>query len=149
MANTAEIIRIGQLEVRFLLDGGDTDSQLAMFEFMVPAGARVPLPHSHSHYDETVYGLQGTITFTVGGKIVPIHPGETCYIPRGVVHGFTNQSSGPCKALAVVTPAEIGPEFFRDCAGVINTGRPPDLEKMRSIFKQYGIVPLPPTTPAL
>ena len=82
-----EIIRVGQIEVRFLLEAAGTNGSLAMFEFTVPAGAKVPLPHSHEHYDETIYGVEGVITFSVNGKPVDIAPGESCFIQRGAVHG--------------------------------------------------------------
>src|SRR6266700_8022350 len=58
MPQEKESIRAGQIEVRFLLESKDSTGQLAMFEFTVPAGAKVPLPHSHAHYDETIYGLE-------------------------------------------------------------------------------------------
>ena len=145
MANITEVITIGQVSVRFLLEGADTSGQMAMFEFTVPAGARVPLPHSHSHFDETVYGLEGIITFTVGGKVFNINPGETCYIPRDVIHGFNNLSTNAtAKGLCVITPAAIGPEFFKDSAEVVNAGGPPDIEKQKAVFKKHGIVPALP-----
>ena len=53
-----ETIRIGQIGINFLLEAADTNGSVAMFEFMVPAGAKVPLPHSHKHYDETIYGVK-------------------------------------------------------------------------------------------
>src|SRR5512145_1517300 len=109
-----EIIRIGRIEIRFLLESADTNGSLAMFEFTVPAGAKVPLPHSHVRYDETIYGVEGIMTFTVDGKKVDIGPGEFCFIPRGAVHGFNNLKQADAKALAVVTPALIGPEFFNE-----------------------------------
>jgi quercetin dioxygenase-like cupin family protein len=147
MANQNEIIRIGQTTVRFLLEGSDTNGLMAMFEFTVPAGARVPLPHSHTHYDETVYGLEGIITFTVNGTPVDIKPGEICFIPRGAVHGFSNNTQLLVKALGVVTPAAIGPDFFRGSAEIVNSGDPLAMEKMKALFIKYGIVPaLPPQT---
>ncbi len=100
-----ETIRVGQIEIRFRLESKDTDGQLAAFEFTVPAGAKVPTPHSHEHYDETIYGLEGVMTFTVNGRPNDIGPGQICFIPRGVVHGFNNVKSANAKALAVVTPA--------------------------------------------
>jgi hypothetical protein len=51
MAHEREIIRVGQIEIRFLLEGTETNGQLAMFEFTIPARAKVPLPHSHERYD--------------------------------------------------------------------------------------------------
>lgn len=115
-----------------------------MFEFMVPVGAKVPMPHSHVHYDETVYGLEGTITFTVEGQPIDIAPGEACFIPRGAVHGFINSKQVNAKALAVVTPALIGPDFFKETAAIVNAGGPPDLEKLKAVMKRHGLVLAPP-----
>ena len=136
-----EIIRIGQIEINFLLEAADTNGSLAMFEFMVPVGAKVPLPHSHTHYDETIYGLEGVLTFTVDGKQMPIGPGESYFIPRGAVHGFNNLKQTAAKALAVVTPALIGPDFFKESAAIVNAGGPPDLEKLKAVMSKHGLVP--------
>src|SRR5580765_6667371 len=85
-----ESIRVGQIEIRFLLESKHSNGQLAMFEFTVPAGAKVPAPHSHTHYDEIIYGLEGVMTCTVNGQQMDIAAGGTCFIPRGAVHGFNN-----------------------------------------------------------
>jgi len=143
-----EIIRVGQIEIKFLLESADTNGTLAAFEFTVPAGAKVPLPHSHQHYDETIYGLEGIITFAVNGKSVDIGPGESCFIPRGAVHGFNNLKQTNAKGLAMVTPALIGPEFFKEVAALVNAGGPPDLAKITAILTRHGLVPaLPQSAP--
>jgi quercetin dioxygenase-like cupin family protein len=134
-----EIIRIGQLGINFLLEAADTNGSVAMFEFMVPVGAKVPLPHAHEHYDETVYGVEGVLTFTVDGKTVHIGPGESYFIPRGAVHGFNNLKQKDAKALAVVTPALISPDFFKESAAIVNAGGPPDLEKLRVVLAKHGL----------
>jgi quercetin dioxygenase-like cupin family protein len=138
-----EMIRVGQIGIKFLLDATETNGALAMFEFTVPVGAKVPVPHSHAHYDETVYGVEGIITWTVEGKTVPIGPGESCFIRRGVVHGFDNLQSVDAKALAVVTPALIGPDFFQEMAAIVNAGGPPDMARMKETMLRYGLVPAP------
>jgi len=139
-----EIIRIGQIGIRFLLEAIDTNGAVAMFEFTVPVGAKVPMPHSHKHYDETIYGVAGIITFTVEGKAVDIAPGESCFIPRGAVHGFNNLKQTDAKALAVVTPALIGPDFFKETAAIVNPGGPPDIEKLKAVLAKHGLVPAMP-----
>ncbi|MGD0745961.1 MAG: cupin domain-containing protein [Verrucomicrobiota bacterium] len=144
MPREKEIIRAGQIEIRFLLESKDSNGRLAMFEFTVPAGAKVPATHSHAHYDETIYGLEGVMTFTVNGKPTDIAAGETCFIPRGAVHGYNNLKPSNAKALAVVTPALIGPEFFREMAAIVNTGGPPDLEKIKVVMTRHGLVPALP-----
>jgi len=139
-----EIIQIGQIRINFLLESTDTNSSLAMFEFMVPVGANVPLPHFHKLYDETIYGVEGIITFNVDGRTVHISPGESCFIPRGAVHGFNNLEKTDAKALAVVTPALIGPDFFKETATIVNAGGPPDLEKLKAVLSKYGLVAVMP-----
>jgi quercetin dioxygenase-like cupin family protein len=139
-----EIIRVGQIGIRFLLEAADTNGSVAMFHFTVPVGAKVPVPHYHKAYDETIYGLKGVVTFTVEGKPVDIGPGETCFIPRGVVHGFNNLKQTDVKALAIITPALLGPDFFREAAAIVNAGGPPDLEKVKAVMLKHGLVPAPP-----
>jgi len=136
-----EIIRVGQIVIKFLLGAADTNGSVAMFEFTVPVGAKVPLPHSHKNYDETIYGVHGVITFTVNGKPVRIGPGESCFIPRGAVHGFNNLDQTDAKGLAIVTPALLSPDFFKESAAIVNAGGPPDLEKLKAVLAKHGLVP--------
>ena len=139
-----EIIQIGQIRINFLLESADTSGSLAMFEFTVPVGSNVPVPHFHKLYDEAIYGLEGVITFTVDGRPVKIGQGESCFIPRGAVHGFNNLEQVDAKALAVVTPALISPEFFKETAAIMNEGGPPDIEKIKDVLEKYGLVSVMP-----
>jgi len=139
-----ELIQVGQIGVKFLLESADTNGAVAMFEFIVPVGAKVPVPHSHKAYDEIIYGVEGVVTFTVEGKPVDIFPGETCFIPRGAVHGFINLKQSPVKALAVITPALLGSDFFKEMAAIVNAGGPPDVEKLKATMLKCGLVPAPP-----
>src|SRR5436309_8917901 len=110
---TSEEIRIGELAIRFLLEGEQSAGALAMFEFDVPAGAKVPIAHSHDAYEETIYGLDGVLTWTVEGRRSEVGVGEALVIRRGAVHHFANLGSSDAKALAVVTPGILGPDYFR------------------------------------
>ena len=139
-----ETIKAGQITIDFLLEAADSNGSAAMFEFTVPTGAKVPIPHYHEHFDETIYGLAGIMTFTVEGNPVDIAPGETCFIPRGAVHGFENLKNQDAKALAVITPALLGPIFFREVADIVNAGGPPDLEKLKLVMAKHGLIPAIP-----
>ncbi len=140
---TKELIHLGQVSVRFLREAKDTNGALSVFEFMVPAGAKVPIPHYHENFDETVYGLEGVLTYTISGNKLEIGPGETCFIPRGVVHGFNNLHVEDAKALCVITPGILGPDFFRESGEIINAGGPPDMEKLKAVLLRHGLVPVP------
>lgn len=144
-----EIIQAGQIQIEFLLEAADTNGSAAVFEFTVPAAAKVPIPHYHEHFDETIYGLSGVVTFTVDGKAVDIAPGETCFIPRGAIHGFDNLGPVDAKALSIITPALIGPIFFKEVAEIVNAGGPPDLQKLGMVMSKHGLIPvLPKKVPA-
>ncbi|MDP4252319.1 MAG: cupin domain-containing protein [Bacteroidota bacterium] len=139
-----EIIRLGQVSIGFLMEAADTNGAAAMFEFTVPAGAKVPVPHYHEHFDETIYGLAGIITFTLEGKAIDIAPGDTCFIPRGAVHGFNNIYQEEARALAIITPALLGPIFFKEMAEIINAGGPPDINKLKLVMAKHGLIPAMP-----
>ena len=138
-----ETIRIGALELRFLRSKHDTGGSLDMFEMTVPPSARMPVPHYHRDWDETVYGLRGVLTFTIDGKAVDLGPGDHVFIPRGVVHGFDNRSGEPATCLSVLTPGVLGPEYFRELAALVSGG-PPGPAAMRSVMEKHGLVPAPP-----
>src|SRR5438093_7462156 len=140
----SEMIQVGQIGIHFLLESADTNGAVAMFEFTVPVGAKMPLPHSHKYYDETIYGVEGVVTFTVEGKPVDIGPGESCFVPRGAVHGFNNLKQTDVKALAIITPALLGPDFFKEAAAIVNAGGPPDFGKLKAVMAKHGLVPAMP-----
>ena len=142
-----ETIHLGPLAVRFLLTGDDSRGSAAAFELEVPAAQRLAAPaHSHDHYEETVYGIAGVLTWTVDGAPIDVGPGQALCIPRGAVHRFDNHGSQDAKALCLITPAAIGPPFFREAAEVIAAagGGPPDRAKMAEIMRRHGLVPAPP-----
>jgi len=75
MPNTAaEAIQVGALTVRFHVDADESGGSVSVFECEAPANARMPAPHSHDDFDETVFGLDGVTTFTVGGERTDLHP---------------------------------------------------------------------------
>lgn len=140
-----EVIRLGQLEIRFLLDADDTGGQMSMFEFLVPPGAKVPAPHYHEQVDEAAYGIEGTLTFIVDGVPHELGPGDRCFIPRGVVHGFVNTGTVPTRTLAVLTPALIGPAYFREMVALLSGGGPPDPARVAEVMRKHGLVVVPPS----
>src|SRR5579872_4483758 len=100
-----EAIRVGPLTLRFLVTGAQSSGSVAAFEVSVPAGQRLAGPaHSHDHYEETIYGVAGVLTWTVDGRRIDVGAGHALCIPRGAVHRFDNTSSQDAKALCVVTP---------------------------------------------
>ena len=141
-----EVIRVGHLTVHFLVTGENSAGTIAAFEVLVPGAQRLPIPaHSHDHYEETIYGIEGVLTWTVDGKQIDVGPGQALCIPRRAVHRFDNNTTQDVKVLCLITPAAIGPQFFRESAEVINAaaGGPPDRTKMAEIMRRHGLTPTP------
>ncbi|MBS0562067.1 MAG: cupin domain-containing protein [Proteobacteria bacterium] len=138
-----ETIRMGAITLKFLRTKHDTGGGLDLFEMTLQPSGRMPVPHHHRNWDETVYGLAGTVTFTLDGVPHAIAPGETLFIPRGAVHGFDNRSGAEARCLCLLTPGVLGPEYFREMAAMIGSG-PPDPEKMKAVMLRHGLVPAPP-----
>ena len=62
---SGEAIKLGKLEVRYLVDGAATGG-LGVFELTVPPGAIVPPPHSHTDNAERIYMLEGALSKEAG-----------------------------------------------------------------------------------
>ncbi len=86
------------------------------------------------------------MTWTVDGRHIDVGSGQALCIPRGAVHRFDNHGSEEVRALCVIAPAAIGPQYFRESAEVINAaaGGPPDRTKMADIMRRHGLTPAPP-----
>ena len=137
-----QVIRVGQMEIRYLVDGAQSGG-LGLFELKVPAGARVPPPHSHTDNEECVYVLEGVLRYSVDDETRDLKPGEWMSTPRGSVHQFSNPGSDTSRALVMMTP-DIGAGFFVDVAAVASAGGPPDRTKLMEVMTRYGLVPAAP-----
>ena len=132
-------ITVGKLGIDYIVDGSHTQS-LGMFELTVPPGSNVPPPHSHSNNDECVYVLAGTLRYSVGAETRDLKVGQTMSTPRGAAHAFSNPFAETARALIVMSP-DIGAQYFKDVAAVINAGGPPDKSALASVMSRYGLAP--------
>jgi quercetin dioxygenase-like cupin family protein len=142
----AASIAVGELEIRCVLESADSHGRMTMFECAVPAGAKVPVPHSHDGFEETIYGLVGVSTWTVDGETIEVGPGGAVCLARGSVHGFVNRSGEATKFLAVATPGVFGLSYFRELAAVLGSARggPPDPAAIAEVMRRHGLTPAPP-----
>ena len=145
-AAAKETITVGQLGVRFLVEAGDSNGSAAVFECYVPANSRMPAPHRHDAFEETIYGLEGVTTWTVDGETIEIGPGEAVCVPRGAIHRFENRGSMDAKFLAIATPGVFGPDYFHEIGEVLaaSAGGPPDLAGATEVMRRHGLTPAQP-----
>jgi quercetin dioxygenase-like cupin family protein len=137
-----ETIEMGGLRLRFLQTKEDTGGSLDAFEMIVQPNARMPVPHYHETWDETIIGQMGVTTWRVDGKDIELTPGESLFIKRGIVHGFRNDSAEAASCLCILTPGALGTGYFREIAALLDGGAP-DPGKMKETMLRYGLVPAP------
>ncbi|MGY4284865.1 quercetin dioxygenase-like cupin family protein [Bradyrhizobium sp. LM2.7] len=136
-----EIINLGALQLTFLQSKDDTAGSLDLFEMTLQPNARMPIPHYHDRWDETIYGLSGISTWRIDAEEIDVAPGESLFIKRGVVHGFINRSPRPATCLCILSPGVLGPQYFKDMAALLSAGTP-DPAKMKETMLRYGLVPV-------
>jgi quercetin dioxygenase-like cupin family protein len=142
-----ETIGLGPLRVRFLLTREDSNGSASVFEVFVPAGEKLMAPaHRNDAYEEILYGIEGVLTWTVDGAPIAVGPGQALCIPRGAEHRFDNLGNEDARQLAVITPAIMGPAYFREVVEVMRAagGGPPDRAKMTEVFRRHGMTVAPP-----
>jgi quercetin dioxygenase-like cupin family protein len=144
MTNTTyEPIQVGAMTIRFHVDADESGGSVSVFECDIPANARMPAPHSHDSFDETIFGLDGVTTYTVAGERTDVGPGDALFIPRHVIHGFSNEGEVDARVLAVISPGLMGSGYFKDVAEVLAGSGPPDIEKIGEVMRRHGLTPAP------
>lgn len=62
--------------------------------------------HFHPKMEEILYILSGTAEQWVEKKQRPMNPGDSLYLPAGVIHGTYNNGPSELEFLAVLSPAK-------------------------------------------
>jgi quercetin dioxygenase-like cupin family protein len=137
-----ETIRVGDMSVTFLKTRHETGGALDLFELTIPPFARVPLPHIHRKYDETIFGVDGTVTWTLHDRATEVGPGTSLVIPRGTPHFYANRTHTTARVLCLQTPGVLGPEYYLEIAALYLKNRHPDLAGIGAIMSRYGVVPV-------
>ncbi len=140
-SGTTDTVRIGGMELRFLVDETQGSGDLVMFEMVVHPNARVPVPHYHREVDEIVYGLSGVLTTTVDGDKREVRAGKSLLIPRGVVHHHENFSGETSRTLFVLNPGSIGRAYFEEIAKAVSGPGKPDPTRLTEIMLRHGLIP--------
>jgi quercetin dioxygenase-like cupin family protein len=137
-----ETIRVGEMSVTFLKTRHETGDAFDLFELTIPPFARNPLPHIHRKYDETIFGVDGSMTWTLHNKPHEVRRGTTLFIPRGTPHVYANHTHTPARVLCLQTPGVMGPEYYLEIAALFHHNHHPDLAGIGAIMSRYGVVPV-------
>jgi quercetin dioxygenase-like cupin family protein len=135
-------IRVGEMSVTFLKTRHETDDAFDLFELTIPPYGRVLFPHIHRKYDETIFGVDGTMTWTLVDDSTEVRRGTTLFIPRGTPHFYANRTHTTARILCLQTPGVMGPEYYLEIAALYRSDRHPDLAGIGAVMSRYGVVPI-------
>ncbi len=77
-----------------------------------PPGTFVP-PHIHPTQDEYILMLEGEWKLILDGQTHFAKPGDLVRMPRGIMHGYFNESGAPARAFFWVSPARRLHDLFK------------------------------------
>ncbi len=129
--------------VVFKLVSADSGGSHSVIETVVPPGFPGPPAHFHRAIDEEFYVLDGELIVRVGEQSLTVGRGGYAYLPRGVVHTFTNRSDRPVTFLDIVHPAGFE-QYFRDLAAAFReAGGVPSRETWAGLLARYDTEVVP------
>ena len=135
-------IRVGEMSVTFLKTRHETAGAFDLFELTIPPFGRVAMPHIHRKYDETIFGVDGTMIWTLNDKPMEVRRGTVLFIPRGIPHFYANGSRQTARILCLQTPGIMGPEYYLEVAALYRNSPHPDVAGIAAIMSRYGVVPI-------
>jgi quercetin dioxygenase-like cupin family protein len=150
--SSIRIIRAGEGEVswamgeRFTFKIGPEETGGAFTLAEVIAQPRNgPPPHLHHREDELFYVAEGDFRFVLGEDSFRGPAGSAAYLPKGVLHTYSNTGQKPGKILVIATPSGFE-EFIRSWARpAAEVGAIPpiptqdDIDKLMAAAPAFGI----------
>jgi quercetin dioxygenase-like cupin family protein len=127
-----------------------TGGAFSLLEASIPPGGGPP-PHLHTNEDEAFYLLNGVLEISAGDETTLARAGDFVYLPRGIVHWFTNPGVDAARTLIIVAPAGFE-RYFQEIGMPASPGEqaPPfdaaDLQRHAETSRTYGIQIDPPTS---
>ena len=95
--------------------------------------------HKHTHEDEISYVLEGELSVIQNGNVQIAKPGQYIIKPRGIFHTFWNAGNERIKFIEVITPGNFE-YYFAELAPFLETGKPPQMDKVRETGAKYGLI---------
>lgn len=139
--SSRSVITAAGVDVKFLFDAEDSGGDATAFVTRVTPGGYTLPPHSHD-WDETMFVIEGTLSFVIDGEPREVSAGDAVFIRKGQVHAYQNLTDVDSSMLIVSTPGLNHESYFASVAAVLN-GDGADAakdESVRAIMDEYGVV---------
>jgi quercetin dioxygenase-like cupin family protein len=139
--NEGKAVNVAGMPMKLLLEDKDSRRHYSIVEITVAAEGAPQ--HWHHEEDEGFYVLEGELKLLVGKEVMVVGPGSFAFVPKGIVHAFSNAGATPARFLHTISPAGFE-HFFEDISGLTLA----DMDKITQVAKRYGLEFVGPPLPA-
>lgn len=135
-----EMVWLGGLGVRFMIDGKETGETFALVEHPIEPRVLAAPMHTHRHEDEYTYVIEGEIGVQVGDEVLVARSGDLVFKPRHVPHAFWNAGDAPARALEIISPAGFE-RYSLEISSLLLPAHegPPDEQALGAVMERYGL----------
>lgn len=123
----------------YKISSHDTAGKWSLLEYLAPPKFAGPPLHWHKKTNEVFYVLAGNVTFRLGDEVFTGEPDAMVYIPKGVLHTFSNGQDKPARFLMFVTPGGFD-EYFKELAAMAQSEPswpPKEMSKLHALYEKY------------
>ena len=127
------------VDLAYKVSSADTAGEWALLEYSAPPMFAGPPLHWHKITHEVFYVLAGVVTFRLGDEVFEGEADAMVYIPKGVLHTFSNQQNKPARFLMFTTPGGFD-EYFKELAALAQSEPswpPKEMGKLYALYDKY------------
>jgi quercetin dioxygenase-like cupin family protein len=127
--------------MRVLAGSDATGKAFTLAEFSGTGSGAWTVPHLHREMEESFFVLDGSFTFTVGGRAIEATSGAYILVPRGTAHTITAAEGGG-RFLTLMVPGGLEEMFFE--LGLLPPNAIRDPAARAAISARYDSIPIQP-----
>ncbi len=128
-------VMIGPVRTKFMIRNEDTGGQFSLVEHALPPQFSRP-PHVHRQCDHAFYVLEGQVRIDVGERTVQASVGTLVFVPKGLVHSFSNPGAVWSRMLQIDAPGGFE-KFYEDLAEAFPEGTSIVASVLEAIQQKY------------
>ena len=122
--------------------GREQTDGMALGEGRLGPGSPGPGRHVHTHEDEGIYVVSGTLTAEVGETRFEVGPQSFLFLPRRVPHVYANLGDVDVWLIGLLNPPGLEDMFREQAAYFASLRGEPDPSFFVDLSARYGIHPV-------
>jgi quercetin dioxygenase-like cupin family protein len=133
-------IKVGNSRLFLKLLSQRTNNLFSITEYELPSKFPGPPAHKHRMYEHAWYVIEGALNIEVDNKEMTLEKGAFVFIPKKVIHAFSNKSDSTVRLLAIDTPGGFE-NYYDEIKVAFEDGKPLDPNTFREIQLKYDTYP--------